>query len=230
MIISIHQPNYLPWCGFFHKMSQSDQFVLLDVVPFSKNSYQNRCRIKTPEGSSWLSVPVVTKGRLGQATSAVEISSSTKWARKHWMTIEQRYRQAEHFDVLSRCVGPVLSREWTLLTELTITLIERLRDALGLTVPLIRASELNVSGHGTELLCAICVKLGASIYLSGPTGRTYLDPAMFASRGVDVAFHEFNHPVYTQAHGQFTAGLSVIDLLAHAGADALEVLKAKECS
>ena len=112
-----------------------------------------------------------------------------------------------------------------LLTDLTITLIERLQEELGISTTLIRASELNVSGKGTALLCAISAELGATSYLSGPTGRSYLDLSVFAARGIGVEFHEFTHPTYPQTPGEFVSGLSVIDLLANVGADSLAVLQ-----
>src|SRR5215467_2598883 len=113
MIVTIHQPNYLPWSGFFHKMSQSDKFVLLDTVPFSKNSYQNRCKIKTPQGETWLTIPVRTSGRFGQLTNEVEVDPSSGWTLRHWRTIEQNYRRAPYFRFIAEYFEPVLHSEWT---------------------------------------------------------------------------------------------------------------------
>ena len=98
MIVGIHQPNYMPWLGFFDKMRRCDVFVLLDTVPYTKNGYQNRCMIRGAQGGFWLTVPVITKGRLGQLTKDVEINNRVNWRDKHWKSIAQNYCKARCFE------------------------------------------------------------------------------------------------------------------------------------
>lgn len=224
MIVSIHQPNYLPWSGFFHKLSRCEQFVLLDTVPFSKNSYQNRCKIKTPRGEAWLTVPVRTSGRFGQLTNEVQVDQESGWNLRHWRTIDQNYRPAPHFRFLADCVEPVLHSKWTLLADAASEFITRIVQALGLSVRLIRSSDLPVTGSRSELLCAICKTLGATVYLSGPSGRNYLDQTVFQQAGIGVNYHSFTPPVYPQLHGEFIPALSIIDLLANCGPNSREYL------
>ena len=218
MIVSIHQPNYLPWSGFFHKMSMCDQFVLLDNVPFSKNSYQNRCKIKTSQGTNkWLTVPVLMSGHFGQATNLVQIDKRSRWASKHWRTIKQNYSRAPFFDVLAECIKSVYHADWDLLGDLNVELITRIAKVLRIATPLVRATSIGVEGRRSDLLYSICQSLGASEYLSGPSGRNYLDVQVFTAHGIKVTYHSFTPPTYPQLYGDFIPGLSVSDLLANCG-------------
>lgn len=217
MRVSIHQPNYLPWLGFFHKMSLCDQFVLLDTVPFSKNSYQNRCRIKTAQGEQWLTVPVLIKGHFAQPTHLVRVDAHGGWAEKHWRTVQQNYRRAPFFHELSEQLEPIYRTAWDLLVDPNSALIKKIADALSIKTPILRASQLDVQGSRSELLCAICQALGATEYLSGPSGKGYLDETVFSARGIRVLYHQFDHPVYRQRYDPFIPGLSIIDLWANLG-------------
>ena len=217
MLISIHQPNYLPWSGFFQKMMMCSQFVFLDVVPFSKNSYQNRCKIKTSQGAKWLTVPVLQRGHFGQATNDVQIEKNRHWALKHLRTITQNYSRAPFFDFLLHLIEPALNTEWDYLAELNIELISRIAEALGIGAQMFKASDLGVAGSRSELLCSICQRLGASEYLSGPSGRDYLDIRSFEAQEIKVSYHSFKPQNHAQLYGDFIPGLSVVDLLANCG-------------
>ncbi len=164
MIISIHQPNYLPWSGFFHKMSLCDQFVFLDNVPFTKNNYQNRCRIKTNQDAKWLTVPVLMSGHFNQATNLVRIDKRSRWTSKHWRTIKQNYSRTPYFNFLAECIETVYHADWDFLVDVNVELITRLAKSLGITTPLVRATSIGIEGSKSDLLCSICQSLGASEY------------------------------------------------------------------
>src|SRR4051812_41973688 len=191
MTVTIHQPNYLPWIGYFHKMAKVDQFVFLDNVPFSKNSYQNRARIKTAQGPAWLTVPVKTSGNFGQLTHLIEADPAARWGVKHLRTIQQNYSKAPHYKLLAETIFPVLEAEWKYLADAAVSLIERIAHVLGIRIPMVRASSLGVDGASSELLLDICSKLDASEYLSGPSGRNYLDESIFGTRNIRLAYHSF---------------------------------------
>ena len=224
MLVTIHQPNYLPWSGFFHKMLLCDAFVFLDNVPFSKNSYQNRCRIKTKQGANWLTVPVLTSHHFNQATNEVQIDPRSRWAIKHWRTIQQSYAGTAAFDVLADCIESAYQKEWNLLADLNIELITRVAKALGFEGALIKASSLGVEGKQSELLASICTALGATQYLSGPSGRNYLDEQVFRDKDIKVAYHSFVPTSYGPADQEFVGGLSIIDLLANCGRESKQAL------
>lgn len=225
MIVAIHQPNFLPWLGYFHKMQQVDLFVYLDSVQFTKDGYQNRARIKTSQGPQWLTVPVLTGGRFGQRTADVEIDRRAPFARKHMATLAQSYGRTRGWPAVRAAIAPVLEETtWTHLVPLNLALIECLRTLLGIRNRTALASTLEVEGESTELLLSICKAVGATGYLSGRGALKYMSAARFAEEGVELRFQEFRHPVYQQPHGDFVAGLSALDLLCAEGADAAALM------
>lgn len=217
MIVAIHQPNYLPWPGFFDKMSSCDRFVFLDTVPFSKHGYQNRCQIKTAGGGLWLTVPVLTRGRVGQRTDLVEIDTAQRWAARHWRTLAQSYAGTPYFPDIEAAIGSMFTRSWARLVDLNIALISEIASALKITTATVRASELPVSGTRSELLRDICRAVGATRYLSGPSGAQYLDETVFERQGINVVYHKFVQRPHPQRHGDFVPGLSVVDAWANLG-------------
>lgn len=216
-VVAIHQPNFMPWLGFFHKMSCADVFILLDTVPFTKNSYQNRVRIKTARGEQWLTVPVLTKGRFGQLTNEVEINAATGWQRTHLATLHTNYGRATHLIEIMAWLAPLYEDTPPLLATFCRGIIEAIHQRLGLHAELVLASSLGCSGAGSELLLRLVQAVGGDLYLSGPSGRSYLDIALFEEAGVAVQFHDFHHPSYPQLFGDFVSGLSIIDLFMNVG-------------
>jgi hypothetical protein len=226
MIATVHQPEHLPWLGFFHKMSLADVMVLLDTTQFAKDDFQNRNRIKTQRGPVWLTVPVYKKGRSEQQILEVEICNERNWRNRTWSQIEQGYRNAPCFDAHRDFFRELYREEWTRLVDLNVRVIEYLAEQLGLEGRLLRASELGIQERGgTEVNLAICRKLGAGTYLSGRMGRDYLDEEPFAEAGLAVQYQDFQHPIYPQQWGGFVSHLSAIDLLFNCGESSGEILR-----
>ena len=223
-VVAIHQPEAFPWLGFFDKMFHSDVFVLLDNVQFEKNYYQNRNRIRTTDGWAWITIPVLTKGRSSQTIDQVVINNAMNWRRKIKVSLEQSYRQSAHWDRYRDELWGILDRSWTHLTELNCVIIPWLAEALGIRRSLVRASALGVAGKRSALLLDVCRSLGATKYLSGVSGRSYLDSSVFVQAGIGVLFQEFHHPIYHQRHQPFIPCMSALDLLFAQGPDALDCL------
>lgn len=195
-------------------MASADVFVYLDTVPFSKGSYQNRTRIKSPRGPEWLTVPVMTAGRLGQRTADVEIDERSSWGHKHRARMTEAYTGTAGWDALDEALAPLFAREWTKLAALAIAVNERVRGLLGITTPIVLASELSVHGSSSALLAGICEAVGAETYLSGQGGHLYMEIEPFQALGIGIRHQDFNHPEYAQPYGRFVPGLSVVDALA----------------
>lgn len=225
-IVAIHQPEWLPWLGFLDKLRQCDVFVLLDQVQFEKHYYQNRNRVRTatPRGWTWLTVPVRTKGRFGQPIGEVEIDYATDWRRTHLRTLELNYHKAPAFDACWPALQALYERPWERLADASIAMIHWLADQFGIRTQIIRSSALDVSGSRSALLLAICRQLGATEYLSGVSGREYLQVGAFEEAGIRVRCQEFHHPVYRQCYEPFVPALSSVDLLLHYGAQASDIL------
>jgi len=214
LIASGHQPNYLPWLGFFDKMVQCDVFIIEDIVQFEQQGFQNRNRVKTFHGVKWLTVPIE---HVGKSLSINEIkianNAESDWAKRHWLTLEYNYCKAPFWDKYSDFFEQTYSQKWTMLIDLNMYLIRGLMQFLKVEKPLVMASSLGVSGKGSELVLAQCKALGAKVHLAGIGGRDYLNLQRFEEEGIKVIFQDFQHPVYPQLHGEFVPNLSVVDYL-----------------
>lgn len=214
MIVTIHQPNFAPWIGYFDKMRQADVFVLLDTVPFSKGSYGNRVQI---QGGQWLTVPVLTKGRSGQLICDVETNQTRPWRSEHLKTLRSRYGRAPHLGDAVALLEDTYQAGQTRLADMCCSLLERIVDYLGCDTALVRASALMARGSSSDLLAQIVAELGGDRYLSGPSGRDYLDESLFAERGIQVSYHSFTPTPYDQGGRAFEPRLSILDQIAWCG-------------
>lgn len=230
MIVSIHQPNFLPWLGYFHRIAESDVHVILDNVQFEKNSFINRNRIKIASGWMWLTVPVLTKGRFGKnPIDQVLIDSKARWAEKMWKSIWLNYSRAPFFKNYFEPLGEILLKEdQEKLVDLNWALLYFLLKSLSLEVRLIHASELKVEEKKSDLVLAICEELKAKTYFSGALGRGYLEEDKFKARGIKIVYQEYRHPVYNQLFGDFMSHLSIIDLLFNCGPESLSILRREQ--
>ena len=226
--ISIAQPTYLPWLGYFDLLDQVDQFVLLDSVQFERQSWQQRNRIKTPQGLAWLTIPVISRGRLSQRIADVNIREPEFW-RGHLRAVELNYRRSPFFNryffELRERIEALASNPS--LAELTISLLRWFAEVIGITTPMVRSSELAVDGKRTELLAEICLSLDASVYLSPLGSSEYLlsELPALTGRGIEVRFHHYEHPVYRQMFPPFQPYACVLDLLFNEGENALEIIR-----
>ncbi|MFH1024843.1 MAG: WbqC family protein [Planctomycetota bacterium] len=229
MLITGHQPNYLPYTGFFHKVARSDLFIIVDNVQFVKRGpfgWQHRNRIRGADGVRWLTVPVKTSGRFHQRIIEVEIDNARPWGRKHMRSLEFAYREAPHYREYADAFQGLYAREWDRLADLNVAIIRHLLDVLGIRTPVRRTSEMGVVGEGTGLVVALCRAAGADEYLSGIHGRDYLDYALLRDEGIRVRYPKFRHPVYPQrGHADFVENLSAVDLLFNVGPAAGEMVR-----
>jgi hypothetical protein len=227
VLVAIHQPEHLPWLGFFEKMLRADAFVLLDHVQFAKGDYQNRTRIKGSAGAQWLSVPVTRK--FPQRLDEVE-TANQEWQAKHWKTLVSCYGRAAHFEAYAGEFEDFYRRHWERLVDLNVAALELAARALGIERRWVRSSELPAGGQKSELVLNICRALGATGYYSGRTGSTYLDREAFDRAGIRIVVQNFEHPVYEQLfmkEAGFVSGLSVVDLLFNLGAEGGSLLGRK---
>lgn len=205
-------------------MRQSDLFVLLDSVQFRKNYFQNRNRIRTAAGWDWLTVPVLTSGEASQSIVEVRIRNDRAWRRKHRDALRQHYGRAPFFAAHFPQLDAIYEREWEGLVDFNLAVIDWLLGAVGLHKKLVRSSTLAVGGSRSQLLANICEVVGAEAYLSGVSGRDYLDESRFHARGIAVRYQEFHHPVYRQCYAPFVPEMSAVDLLFNLGPASLATL------
>lgn len=229
MIISIHQPNFMPWLGYFYKIARSDIFVLLDDVQYTKNSYINRNRIKTPQGEMWITLPVMQSGSFGQNINHCVIQRKDEAVRKILNAVRLNYGRSPYFARYYTEFEDVMQSRTDYLSELNTELIRWACNRLGITTPLVTSSSLNVhKKNSTERLIEICKTLDCSTYLCGKGGTKYQDETLFAANGIAVNVSPFRRPVYSQLWGSFVPDLSVIDLLFNAGDNAGAIIMSTE--
>jgi len=224
MIVAIHQPQYLPWIGYFDKMLKADVFCYLDNVQYKKNEWQNRNRIKTAQGWQWLTVPVTY--RFPQRINEVKINHAVDWRKKHLQALISNYSKAPFFKEYILFLEQAYAGNWEFISELNIFFIEYIREKLGLKdKPTVRASELKLSDDPTGRLIDICRTIGADTYLAGRDGARYMDLEKFKAGGVKVITQDFQHPVYPQRFGEFVSNLSIVDLLFNCGPQSIEMIR-----
>lgn len=215
MLVAIHQPNYLPWCGYFAKIAAADVFVVLDDVPLSNGpSFVTRTEIRGPHGKQWLSVPVQRSGV--QAIAAVRFADQ-HWAARHLRTLQAMYGHAAYGDAGLTRLQELYAEPGDRLADFNLRLLDDLLKILGIRTPLIRASELGVVGTGSEHLLGLVQAVGGTAYLSGPSGRRYLNEAIFAEAGVAIHYGQYEARPYAQPGEAFVPALSLLDALFHIG-------------
>ena len=223
MKIAIHQPNYLPWVGFFDKLDQVDYFVLLDTAIHSKSGFVHRNKIKTPTGPFTLTVPLKNKEC---PINELLIAKETNWNLQHWRAIELNYKKSPYWHLYKDGFENIFHQEWTYLSDLNITLIEHIASLLSINTHLVKESELNMNfGKRNTRNIKIVSYLNGTIYISGEGARTYNDSQLFKENNIELIYQKFIHPNYRQRWGEFISNLSIIDMLFNCGPSTIEIIR-----
>ena len=224
MILTAHQPVYLPWLGLFHKIALADEFISFDRVQYVPKDWISRNQVKTSQGSVMLTVPALRKGYLNKTIAEIEINNNAPWMHKHWMTILLNYKKAPYFKRYADIFEDVYKRQWNLLADLNFYMLSWFLQILGIETVIERAVEYNFEGVKSDLVLNMCLELGAAIYIFGTLGKDYADSEAFLKAGVKPIFQSYNHPVYKQLHGEFLPYMGIVDLLFNAGPNSLEII------
>ncbi len=224
-IIAIMQPTFLPWIGYMAMIDRSETFVFLDSVQFSKRSWQQRNQVKTPHGARLISVPVLSKGKRDQLIKDVEIVSEGQVIANLCNIIKANYVRAPCFSRYQEELFHVMNSSRKL-SQLNINLIKFFAKELDINTNFVVSHEIDSGAHKADLLVTICKALGAKQYLSAPGSRKYIEESQaFATAGIEVVFHEYNHPQYRQLWNGFVPYMSVIDVLFNEGERAKEIMR-----
>ena len=224
MVVTVHQPEHLPWLGFFDKAIRADLFVILDCVQFRKNYFQNRNKIRTKDGWIWITLPI--KKPLVVPICDVRIETDSRLRQKYLNLISTHYQKSEFYDLYYSDIRDIILSSSDRLAEINLALLNLSMDAMGIKTRMLCASELDVEigKGGTRVNLSICRSVGATSYLSGISGKEYLDQEEFFKSGIELDFQEFYHPIYKQMHEPFLPCMSVLDLLSNYGPASLDVL------
>ena len=211
MILSAHQPAYLPWLGYFDKIARSDVFVYLDTVQFEKNSFINRNQIKTAQGALWLTIPVKTKGHTHASLRTTEIDDSQPWRTKHLKSIEMNYRKAPRFDESFSKIESLIKLPETNLADYCFRHLQFWCNELSINTRIVRASVLSITSAKSNLVFDLCKHFSAPHYLSGALGRDYLVEDDFNRANISIEYKTFKSPDYPQLWGEFIPNLGILD-------------------
>lgn len=223
MKIAIHQPNFLPWIGFFDKLDQVDRFVILDKASHSKSGYLNRNKIKTPEGNFALTVPLKNKGK---PINEIQIASDSNWQRSHWKTIEASYKKCPYWHDYKDGFEQLYQKKWVKIAPLNIAIIKHISSLLNITTELLLESDFQMDfGSGNSRNVNITAHLNGDVYVSGTGARVYNDSKEYEDHEITLVYQNFKHPNYPQRWGDFQSNLSIIDMLFNCGPETIEIIR-----
>jgi hypothetical protein len=213
MILSAHQPAYLPWLGYFNKIVRSDIFIFLDSVQFEKNSFTNRNKIKTAQGPIWLTVPLMTKGHINLVLEQMEIDNKRNWREKHFKSITQNYKKSPFIQHYYHKIEALYLKEYVFFAEICWDQLIFWLGEMGIHKKLVRSSDLPITSKKSDLILDLCRYFGADHYLSGALGRNYLEEDNFQQAGITIEYQDYQHPVYPQLWGDFVPFMGVVDFI-----------------
>lgn len=222
--VAILQSNYIPWKGYFDMIAAADELILYDDVQFTKNDWRNRNRIRTPQGVQWLTVPVGQD--ITRRIRDVELPNN-KWQAKHWKTLESNYRRSPYFKEVAAVFEPLyMQRQHTHLSALNRELIETVCAYLEITTMISNSWDYQFIEGRSERLADLCTQAGATEYISGPAAKDYIEESVFAERGISLMWFDYSgYPEYPQLWGEFTHGVTILDLLFNCGKDASRYMR-----
>ena len=224
MRVTILQPNYLPWRGYFDFFKQSDVFVVYDDVQYTKNDWRNRNLIKAPDGAQWLTVPVDDKNRTSKYVLIKDVRvAENGWQERHLKSLEMNYAHAPYFGVIYGLMEESFNEKHALLVDLNMSLMRKFLDYLGIRCRIEYSSKLGFANcDQTDRLVAICKHLGATEYLTGDAAKGYLEQDKFEN--IRVLWHKYKENVYPQLWGWFISRISIVDLLMNCGTKGYDII------
>ena len=216
MILTAHQPTYLPWLGTFHKILLADVFCFFDIAQYQKKEWDNRNKIYTHNGELMLSVPTRSKKHFDKTVGEIEINNQTNWAEKHYKSIFLSYKKHPFFENHRSFLEDMyINQQWDRLVDLNVYFYKYILKLLDKDIPIVMASDYDFQGQKSDLVLDMCQKLEESVYIFGGEGENYANKESFKSANIDLIFQKYNYPTYTQYRNKknFTSHLSILDLI-----------------
>lgn len=224
-LLALHQPNFFPWIGYFHKMARADVWVILDDVQVPNGrSYAYRTRIKTPTGPDWLFLPLPGKGNYTYRKQP--LMPSEQWADRIRSTLQVNYGKTAYFGYgdFELCFEEAIESALTI-SDLNMFMIEWATEVLDIHPELVWQSATDIVATSYMIAVRMCERYDCDIYLSGTGAKAYNNPNAFKNTGIELRYDEFVCPEYAQVFGPFIPNLSVLDLIFNCGPDASKVLR-----
>lgn len=217
-VVCIHQPDFIPWLGFFDRLVKSDVFIILDNVQFIRRGWHHRDKIKSTNGAEWLTIPIKKSGKFDQLIKDVAINNEDQlWSAKHIKTIQSAYGRAPFFDTFAPKIIEIYRQHHDHLVSLNMAFLAFALDVLEISIPIYLASDLKIDGRSTERLVNLTKAVDGDTYLTGFGSKNYLEEELFHTANIRVAWQQFDPPSYPQLHGAFIENLSFIDAFMNCG-------------
>lgn len=224
--VGVIQSCYIPWRGYFDFINSVDLFIVYDDVQFSTGSWRNRNKVKTPRGLQWMTVPVRLK--LGLAIDEVRIGhTKIPWRDAHRRLLHEALGPAPFFSDAIRIWEDGVSGDFGSISELNVRLMRLVCDYLRISTSIMFSRDFKLKGTKTERLIELLQKAGASVYLSGPTAKNYLNESRFRQLGIGLEYKIYDYDPYPQLWGSFEGAVTVLDLIANVGTDARRFLNSR---
>lgn len=219
--VAILQSNYIPWKGYFDMIAAVDEFILYDDMQYTRRDWRNRNQIKTPQGVQWLTVPVKVKGKYEQKIRETEMDG-TDWAQCHWKSFCQHYKRTQYFSEIAAWLEPLYQRtDYTHISQLNRCFIEAICNYLGITAKISNSWDYTLIDGKSERLANLCAQAGGTEYISGPAAKDYIEEKFFKERNITLNWFDYSgYPEYPQLWGEFTHGVTILDLLFNCGTEA----------
>lgn len=225
--VAILQSSYIPWKGYFDIINSVDEFILFDDVQYTERDWRNRNRIKTPNGSHWLSIPVDSGNKLLNLIYNKKIVDK-HWSKKHWASIERNYCRSPFFDEYSQVIRDQYEKSLEIesLSQVNYGFIKTICNILGIDTNITWSMDYHGNGKKTDRLIDLCLKSGANYYLSGPSARNYIHDTSFIEAGIVLEYMDYmGYPEYNQLYPPFNHFVTVLDLIFNVGTDAIYYMK-----
>ncbi len=224
--IAVVQSNYIPWKGYFDMIAAVDEFILYDDMQYTKRDWRNRNLIKTPQGVQWLTVPVLVKGKFHQKICDTEIDGA-EWATAHWKALVQNYRRAPCFTEIATWLEPIYAEGlFTHISQLNRHLIEAICKYLEIKTTIKNSWDYTLPDGKTERLAGLCVQAGGTEYISGPAAKEYIEEEIFSEMGIKLTWFDYSgYSEYPQLWGEFSHGVTILDLLFNCGNDSPKYMR-----
>jgi hypothetical protein len=224
--VAILQSNYIPWKGYFDMIAAVDEFIIFDDVQFTRRDWRNRNQIKTPRGLEWLTVPVQVKGKYKQKINETIVDGSD-WQSLHWKSIIQNYSHAPYFKEIAILLEPLyLEYRYIYLSSLNRCFLEVICNYLKINTVILNSSTFHSSYSKTERLAELCILVGGTEYISGPSAKNYIDKKIFDDMNITLTWFDYNgYKEYSQLWGKFNHEVSILDLLFNCGKNSSKYMR-----
>jgi hypothetical protein len=224
MRVAVLQSAYIPWRGYFDLIASVDLFVIYDDVQYSKGTWRNRNRVKTPSGLQWITVPVDVS--LGQSIDSVRIAQRPKpWLEQHAALLKLSLGPCPYYSDAMDVWNRAVASPFELLSPLNVALLRSACDYLDVRTPIVSSCDYSLDGRSTDRLLQLLRAVGATEYISGPAGEAYLNKAAFAAAGIRLYYKSYDYSEYPQSHGAFAPAVSILDLIANCGNRAKDLIR-----